>query len=59
MTTTTHRSTVTAVGTPGPFGEGAHRIDCTKCGHVATYAGRQFTAVEARRHDRIMNGLDQ
>jgi len=56
MTTTTHQSTVTAIGDPGLFGSGPHRIDCTTCGHVATFAGREFTRIEAMRHDRFMNG---
>jgi len=38
-------------------GEDAYRISCTVCGTVATYAGEQFTAVEAMRHDRVMNEL--
>ena len=47
----------TATGQPDTtFGKTeAYRIDCDRCGHVATYAGHQFTLVEARRHQTWCN----
>ena len=54
---TTTTTVSTADGQPDTsFGKtGAYRIDCSRCGHVATYAGQQFTAVEARRHQTWCN----
>ena len=48
----------TANGKPDTsFGKtDAYRIDCSKCGPVATYSGYQFTRVEARRHEMWCNG---
>jgi len=51
--TTTHATTVTPADPPGAF-----RIDCSVCGTVATYAGEQFTLVEARRHVRYFENLE-
>ena len=67
--TTTHATTVTLVGccdeptrglvaAQGAAGDNAYRIDCSVCGHVATYAGEQFTLVEARRHEDYFATLD-
>lgn len=60
MNTTTiapqHTVTVSPVGTPGIYGDGPHRIDCSVCGHVHTYNGEMFTVVEARRHADFFNG---
>ena len=57
----THATTVTLVAEPkaeGAAGDDAYRIDCSVCGIVATYAGEQFTLVEARRHVRYFENLE-
>jgi hypothetical protein len=61
---TIHATTVTLVAEPettyaeGAAGDDAYRIDCSVCGTVATYAGEQFTLVEARRHVRYFENLE-
>ena len=60
MDTATHITTVTLTNeldhVVGASEEDAYRIDCSVCGHVAIYAGEQFTIVEARRHRNYFNG---
>ena len=62
--TSIHATTVTLVAEPdttyaeGAAGDDAYRIDCSVCGTVATYAGEQFTIVEARRHEDYFATLD-
>ena len=56
--TTTHATTVTPAKPETTYHDGAYRIDCSVCGHVATYAGEQFTLVEARRHVRYFENLE-
>jgi hypothetical protein len=53
--TTTHTATVTPAEPETTYRDGAYRIDCTVCGTVATYAGQQFTLVEANAHTRYFN----
>ena len=56
--TTTHRATVTPAEPETAYHDGAYRIDCPVCGTVATYAGEQFTIVEARRHEDYFAKVD-
>ena len=58
MPTTTHATTVTPAEPETRYHDGAYRIDCSVCGTVATYAGEQFTLVEARRHVRYFENLE-
>ena len=53
-------STITSVSAPwvGTSADRAYRIDCSVCGTVGTYAGEQFTLVEARRHVRYFDNLE-
>ena len=55
---TTHTATVTPAEPETRYHDGAYRIDCSVCGTVATYAGEQFTLVEARRHVRYFENLE-
>lgn len=55
---TTHTTTVTPAEPETRYHDGAYRIDCSICGTVATYAGEQFTLVEARRHVRYFENLE-
>ena len=55
---TTHATTVTPAEPPTAYHTGAYRIDCSVCGTVATYAGEQFTLVEARRHHDYFASLE-
>ena len=55
---TTHATTVTPAEPETRYHDGAYRIDCSVCGTVATYAGEQFTLVEARRHVRYFENLE-
>ena len=55
---TTHTTTVTPAEPETTYHDGAYRIDCSVCGTVATYAGEQFTIVEARRHEDYFAKVD-
>ena len=55
---TTHTTTVTPAEPETRYHDGAYRIDCSICGTVATYAGEQFTLVEARRHHDYFASLE-
>jgi len=52
---TIHATTLTPAELETTFKDGAYRIDCSVCGTVATYAGQQFTLVEANAHARYFN----
>ena len=54
----THSTIVTPAEPETTYRDGAYRIDCSVCGTVATYAGEQFTLVEARRHVRFFASLE-
>ena len=55
---TIHTTTVSPAEPETAYHDGAYRIDCSICGTVATYAGEQFTLVEARRHVRYFDNLE-
>ena len=51
-TTTTHSTRIVADEPETMFKDGAYRLECSCCGHWATYRGYWFAYHEAQAHER-------